>query len=547
MKRFTLFRLSLFALLCCALSFAACSDADLPDNGKDGEGSAAGKYISISVSAGQSVSTRGTTTQRDGTQYPPNGGEDGDGNEEGNANENTVTKISILLYKAPDDLTNIPDEGVVNVAESVAENIPVHVFCWNTYLKALNSDETSKIFTTGSRAINSDIALGTYRILVVANTDLSGLNGRSLAYIRNYIIEKEPFDRGNSDFTTDNFSPSACKDFIMSSFKEQTLIIGSAAGHKGSGTESDPYLVTTGTIELERLAARIDYATTVTNDGMYATDAPCVWNEADQTYDYAVWGKTTVTEEDGTTYEEPVRVATFKLKYVVPFNLTQNAYLFKHTTTGTDLTTCNYMGRETDETKTSGSWNVHYNTNYVLDPFTLVKGDITANFSNFFISELYHTSLTDHAEALMKTFKVKPVSDMSYDATNGRNYYTLGYSAENTLTAAAQQSINPPVAYYVAGIRFFGRYVRGSYDSDGNFVNSEDPSDATWEGFDYYIRHSSPDEKVDLTKPMTYGLVRNNIYRVYINSVSQIAGKVRLDLKLRCIPWQKYEHEEIVM
>lgn len=544
MKRFTLFRLSLFALLCCALSFAACSDTDLPDNGTDGEGSAAGKYISISVSAGQTVSTRGTL--RDGTQYPPNGGEDGDGNESGNANENTVSKISILLYKAPDDLTTIPDEGVVNVDESVAENIPVHVFCWNTYLKVASTSESSSIFTTGSRAISSDIALGTYRILVVANADLSGLNGRSLAYIRDYIIEKEPFDRGTSDFTTDDFSPSSCKDFIMSSFKEQTLIIGSATGHCGSGTESNPYLVTNGTIELERLAARVDFATTVTNDESYMEDAPCVWNEADQTYDYAVWGKTTITE-DGETYEDYVRVATFKLKYVVPFNLTQNAYLFKHTTTGTDLTTCNYMGRETDETKASGSWNVHYNTNYVLDPFTLKKGDITANFSNFFIPEVYHHSLTDHSAVLMKTFKVKPVSAMSYDATNGRNYYTLGYSAENTLTAAAQQSVNPTVATYVAGIRFFGRYVRGTYNSDGQFVNTEDPSTAPWKAYDYYIRHSSPEEKVDLTKPMTFGLVRNNIYRVYINSISQIAGELSINLRLMCLPWQKYEHEEIVM
>lgn len=546
MKRFTLFRLSLFALLCCALSFAACSDADMPDNGTDGEGSAAGKYISISVSAGQTVSTRGT--MRDGTQYPPNGGEDGDGNESGDANENTVSKVSILLYKAPDDLTTIPDEGVVNVAESVAENIPVTVFCWNTYLKALNSDETSKIYTTGSRALSSDIPLGTYRILVVANTDLSGLNGRSLASIRNYIIEQEPFDRGNSDFTTDNFNPSSCKDFIMSSFKEQTIIIGNATGHCGSGTESDPYMVTTGTIELERLAARIDFATSVTNDESYMENAPCVWNEADQTYDYAVWGKSIIHDEDsGESDTIDVRVATFKLKYVVPFNLTQNAYLFKHTTTGTDLTTCNYMGRETDATKISGSWNVHYNTNYVLDPFTLVKGDITANFSNFFIPEVYHHSLTDHADALIKVFKVKPVSAMSYDATNGRNYYTLGYSAENTLTAAAQQSVNPTVATYVAGIRFFGRYVHGTMNADGQFVETEDASTAEWKAYDYYIRHSSPDEKVDLTKPMTYGLVRNNIYRVYINSVSQIAGELSINLRLTCLPWQKYEHEEIVM
>ncbi len=537
MKRLTLFRLSFFALLCCTLAIASCSDADVPANGTDGDGSANGKYISISVSAGASATSRATL--RNGTDTPPNGGEDGDGNESGNANESTVSKVSILLYQAPEGVT-IPEEGVINVAEEVAEQIPVTVFCWNTYLKS------EGVYTTGSRALNTNIALGTYRIVVVANTDLSGLNGRSLAYVRNYVVEKEPFDRGNTDFTSDKFNPSSCTDFLMSSYKEQTLIIGNATGHCGSGTPSDPYVVTTGAIELERLAARIDYATSVTNDESYIGDAPCVWNAADETYDYAVWRKVTVTDEDD-TYEDYERVATFKLKYVVPFNLTQHAYLFKHTTTGTDLTTCNYMGRETDDTQTSGSWIKHYNTNYVLDPFTLKKGDINANFSNFYISEVYHHSLTDHAEKLMKVFKVKPTSAMSYDATNGRNYYTLGYSAENTVTAAAQQSVNPGVSSYVAGIRFFGRYVRGKYNDDGQFVDTEDASKAQWKAYDWYIRHSAPDGTADLTKPMTFGLVRNNIYRVYINSVSQIAGEVSLDLKISCIPWQKYEHDEIVM
>lgn len=539
MKRLTLFRLSLFALLCCTLALAACSDSDVPaTDGTNGEGSAAGKYISISVSAGGTMASRGT--QRDGTPNPPNGGEDGDGNEHGNANESTVSKVSILLYKAPEGVTSLPTEGVINVADDVAENIPVTVFCWSTYLKetTTSGSDTEEIYTTGSRAIDADIPVGTYKILVVANTDLSGLNGRSLAFVRQYVVEKEPFDRGNTDFTS-NFDPASCKDFIMSSYKEQTLVIGNGTGHCGSGSQADPYVVASGAIELERLAARIDYATNVTNDDM-TIDPNCQWNETDQTYDYAVWKEERYYDDDEQEYyTEPVHVATFKLKYVVPFNLTQVSYLFKHTTTGTDLNTCNYMGRETDETKTSGSWNMHYNTNYVLDPFTLLKGK-TENLSNFYIPLVYHHSLTDHAEDLSSTFKssfrVKPVSQMSYDVANGRNYYTLGYSAENTLTVATQQSTDPGIATFVAGIRFFGYYVPDS-----------NPDKAEWIAYDYYIRHSSPEEAVDLSKPMTYGLVRNNIYRVYINKISAIAGKLDFNIKLHSVPWQKYEHEEIVM
>ena len=526
MKRFTRLRIFLLTLLC-TLAFASCTDSDVPADDNPSSNSAAGKYISISVSTEGAAATRATVNE--GTDTPPNGGEDGDGTENGNVNEYQVNKVSILLYQVPDDVdeAKLPSEGLINVAEETAEKIPVYVFCWSTYQKASSasgSSETDNVYTTGSRPLSSDIKLGKYRIVVVANADLSGLNGRSLAYIRNYVLTSEPFDRGASEYGTTNYNPTTYSDFVMSSYKEQNIIIGNTEGHCGTGSQSDPYVTTDGTIELERLAARVDFAPTSSTDVMGKGDF-CTWNATDNTYDYKVLN------------DAGLQVATFKLKYVAPFNFTRQQYLFKHTTTLADLTTCNYMGRETDETTTSGSWNKHYATNYVLDPFTLKKGNVSSDLTAFYIPELYHHALTDNNNQLVMRYHVKAPTDMAYDSKYDRNYYIVGYSAENTLTAATQQTVDPAVSSYVAGLRFFGKYVKTGQTVD----------DAEWKAYDYYIRHSAPDGKADLTKPMTFGLVRNNIYRVFINSISAAEGDLTIHLKMMCIPWQRYEHEEIVM
>lgn len=38
----------------------------------------------------------------------------------------------------------------------------------------------------------------------------------------------------------------------------------------------------------------------------------------------------------------------------------------------------------------------------------------------------------------------------------------------------------------------------------------------------YYIRHVDPNDSSDEALPMKYGIVRNNIYRVHINSVNSL-------------------------
>lgn len=46
---------------------------------------------------------------------------------------------------------------------------------------------------------------------------------------------------------------------------------------------------------------------------------------------------------------------------------------------------------------------------------------------------------------------------------------------------------------------------------------------------------------------MTYGVVRNNIYRVYIKRIGEQNEQVELNVNVRNVPWAVYTHSDIVM
>lgn len=517
MKRFLFITLSLLIGTLGIFMLSACGDALEPVI--ENEGSAGGKYINIEISSQLSRNLRGTST-------PPNGGEEGDGSELGFANEFTIDHVSVLLYKVPTNVT-IPEGGLVNLSDEEAEKIKVYVFCWNTTRSVTNGGLNAEkvIYSTGSHALPKEMELGNYKILVVANKELTQLNGSSLNTVRKYILHEVPFHNATtSTGETIYNAPEKCSDFVMSSVKEQNIIIGYDPGHKGEGTENNPFVTTDGNIEIERLAARIDFAQKkeVAPDGTVL----CKWNDTDKCYDYAVI--------DASTQQQ---VATFKLLFVIPFNMTRQCYLFKHTTTGTDLSSCNYLGRETHKTSTDATSDKRYATNYVLDPLTLIKGNKDAFYGEFFTPEFYLPSLANATLDFVKQFRVKSPDEMQQDAETGRYFKALTYTAENTLTVKAQQSTDPLITNYAPGIRFFGQYVKNGYTTQNS----------PYIALDWYLRHSAPDGTADLTQPMTYGVVRNNIYRVYISGIGKQNEQIQLKTRLFVVPWAAYRHDDIVM
>lgn len=521
--------LTCLSLLLATLSICmlgACSDVAVEQVPEGFGGNAGGKYIQISVTANALQTPYGSRAARSmrtsTTPTPPNGGEDGDGTETGFGNEFDVKQVSVLLYKEPDNVP-IPTNGLINISREEAEKIPVWVRCFNTMrdVQLSGTGTENIVYTTGAQELPKEFTKGKYRILVVANKELAFLNGHSLADLRDYVYNNEPFNYGkNADGTTNYDDLSKCSNFAMASVQEQQIVIGDdITGHQGEGTESNPYVPIGGNIELERLAARIDFA-------QKEEAGKCTWNEADQCYDYAVINDTTHQQ-----------VATFKLTHIFPFNMTKQGYVFKHTTTLTDTTTCNYLGRETETTKNDGAWIKHYASNYVLDPKTLVKGRPDAVFGQYFVTELQQAVLANYAKILWEHCKVKSPEEMHKETEGDKRFNILCYTAENTLTIKAQNSKNPPMEHYTAGLRFYGKYVK----------NGEDPSNAPYIALDWFLRHSAPDGGKDLNLPMFYGVVRNNIYRVFIQSIGVQHEQVELKTQVSVVPWAQYKHSEIVM
>lgn len=519
--------LTCLSLLLATLSICmlgACSDVAVEQATEGFGGNAGGKYIQISVTANGLQTPYGSRSSRvmrkSTTPTPPNGGEEGDGTETGFGNEFDVKRVSVLLYKEPDNVT-IPTNGLINISREEAEKIPVWVRCFNTMRDVHFTDTENIVYTTGAQELPKEFTKGKYRVLVVANKELTYLDGRSLADLRDYVYSYEPFDYGkNADGTTNYADPSQCSNFAMASVCEQQIVIGDdITGHQGEGTESNPYVPIEGDIELERLAARIDFA-------QQEEAGKCTWNEADSCYDYAVIDQTTQKQ-----------VATFKLTHIFPFNMTKQGYVFKHTTTLTDTTTCNYLGRETETIQNDGAWIKHYASNYVLDPKTLVKGKADAVFGQYFITELQQTVLANYAKILWERCKVKSPNQMHKETEGNKKFNILCYTAENTLTIEAQNPKNSPMEHYTAGLRFYGKYVN----------NGEDPSNAPYIALDWFLRHSAPDGKVNLDLPMSYGVVRNNIYRVFIQSIGVQHEQVELKTQVSVVPWAQYTHSEIVM
>ena len=70
----------------------------------------------------------------------------------------------------------------------------------------------------------------------------------------------------------------------------------------------------------------------------------------------------------------------------------------------------------------------------------------------------------------------------------------------------------------------------------------------------YWIRHNGGDSNTttqfDETRPMAYGIVRNNVYKLTVNSISKIGddtprGNATLDILVAVKNWQKLPDDEV--
>ncbi len=295
-----------------ALCLACTDNMDIVDSSTELDDVPA-SYISLNIS----LPTRNILTRAN-----PTGGEDGDGSEKGTVNdytdENTISTVTLFLYK------DVDGSGI-NASSTNAESETVTPVTFDAL-----TDETSDVFiydktySSKDNPVRVKLEDGEYHVIAVANLssdDLTSLKScTNLATLRDYIQK-----------TAWTYSDSKYSSFIMASENDKNTIT------LNSNSKSNPAMVS---VEVERLAARIDYKTNENNSY-------------------------TITSEEGETNEYAGSTVKI-LGGTIVNKLSAGTYLLKRVAESSESSDVTYLG---DEEPDAG-----VETNYVIDPWTKDKG-----------------------------------------------------------------------------------------------------------------------------------------------------------------------------
>lgn len=498
----------------CLLSLSACSlvtdndDYDEPRNTGD-------SYINLTIAVSNGNSR--------GTRAVPAGGEDGDGREAGFERENAVTGITLILYKG----AGINGDGsqkldLVRYFPVTRDGAPA---TQGTEYTAGTGDgshpaQIEAKYTTGPQLIGKygvsklDFT-SEYHALVIANYDLTaGLTeGTStLADVREQVLAKV--------YSGDAKSPaSSAVNFIMSSEEDNKLQFSATDVKKEDAASGDvTYDFDGQPLIIERMAARIDFWAANSNGYKDTYTTPG--------YEYNVTGGSD----------------KFVITGIMPFNLTNgstifgNEYIFKRIAEDAAKLAdaskpVNYLAPETVNS-------------YVVDPKTYDKtgnhllenplGNTTGVYqmiadNTLETSPYYHSIASMHGVSLASS------------TISGQENVIVCYPMENTLLPASK------LYYYATGVIVVGDYYVGGTGTPTTYYYLS------------YLRHQGDKDTYDVqphtsstlsvtqdmgTTPMNYGVVRNNIYRISINSID---SKGTLELKIKVKEWDPYVHEFIYM
>lgn len=427
--------LSLLALLL-VMSFASCASdttSYLPLPSKDMKA-----YLQVKVTVEGSGDTRASRA----TTGRPQGGEEGDGREPGINHENEVNSLTVLLYKSDkDDLSD--DNAIID-----------YVYTFTNLNKVTTSSGIDATYTTVPKEIDASIVGKNYHVIVIANADdmTSSCKGQKISEVRDLQMSK--VCTRDADIT--KFS-----NFIMSSKKDATIDFTT------EGSETDPYQVT---VDIERLAARIDIIPNATFDG------------TSQGYYYNVM--------DGTNV-----IGGFKLESVTPTNvMTKGEYLIKRVSSDKTVSSVTYYGEELMDATSKAS------TNYVVCPWTKDRTGLTLI----------------EAEGPASLYNVQKVASSES--------YILDYVMENTTTDNAEA--------YSTGLIFKGKYYEET-EWDKATTRPKTGVTGTDKEYTYTLRHSDPSGSGTTADPMHFGVVRNNIYQVKVEGVEGKSKGLKLTIHVR--------------
>lgn len=197
---------------------AGCAQEDIDTAPTGGGGMSASSYVSLSFASQQSTPTRSN----------PTGGETGDGQEKGQANENEI-KSAVAFFYQGSGTDGVNSSGTTPIMAVATFNV-------GSYTEPGNGID--RTYTTTPQQVDLDD--GTYNVLVVANPGADWWTGQSLtlADVRNHI-QTTAWTASGSDYS----------DFVMTSAADATLTLN-------SNPENNPAKAT---VNVERMAARLDY------------------------------------------------------------------------------------------------------------------------------------------------------------------------------------------------------------------------------------------------------------------------------------------------
>jgi len=500
--------------------------------------------LSIAVSNGKATGTRAGEM--------PASGEDGNGREAGFERENAVTGITLLLYRG-DAGINTTDDPVLDYVryfpvsrvtqKDQGSSFPAVSPTSDSYDEYVShNSQIEAEYTTGPQLIGKPGALdldlnAKYHAIVVANYDLTKENtsygtpaikkGDNLSKVLGIEL-KGIASQGYAD------AAHTFTNFIMSSEEDNILSISDGTkkiydGSRNYNEETDKgqdvlYDLSQQPLIIERMAARIDFWAKGAN---YQTQNG---KSTPVNYDFPGYVYTPV-DESGNASED-----RFVLTSITPFNLNNGSeYLLKHLSDG-------ILKPETGLGATTA--------NYVLDPLTAEK---TAESNTAFS---YYNALSG---TIANPCTVESLHGQVGEGLTGGFTYTEGtgasaVSAEDVIICYPKENtlpISAPLNLYATGLII-----------EGDYYTNDDVSQKQHCVYYTYIRHQG--EKTEAydalisgelnktnsaTDAMNFGIVRNNIYRVYVDKVMKktVTEEPKVTLKIKVKKWDKFEHAPIYM
>ena len=396
---------------------AACSDDFQTGNGTGTEGmDTDGSWFSLAVTASSGNSTRAN----------PTGGEPGDGSETGFDYENRIDNLLVLFYQA-DAQSNAPADTPID--------------------KIFYFDREQMEGDNRTEPVPVNLPAGEYDLLVVTNTgDIrSSLQGKTLGGIRDYLLTSAWQEKGG-----------AYSHFVMTSDGHTDDTVTLCGNPKEEPANA--------TVEVERVAARIDYRA-----------ASTLYNIVDETYGR---GKATIT---GAVILNKMAAGSYLLKRVAaPVN--------GSLTTSSPIT---YLG---DELPTEGGAGIQY------EPWekVITEGEKAGDWYRLG----YTMENTLRREAQVDAYRTMVVFQARYTPDGyeeGETFYRVRDEIFPTRAEAeaAAEGTNALIRTYHNGLCYYVWRVRHSEDGDA----SEDGI-------------------------MEYGIVRNNIYRLLVSDIYGLGDEV---------------------